>query len=163
VGWVDGKFLNFASGAPAPSPSATPTATAGPAQPNARFIWPVESRRISQSFSGRHAGIDIDEFPSGGNPVVATAAGTVTFAGGDACCSYGLHVIVKHADGYSSLYSHLSSIAVSEGQEVKQGGLLGKSGSTGFSTGAHLHFEIRKDGVSVDPLTLLTGPYSLEG
>jgi murein DD-endopeptidase MepM/ murein hydrolase activator NlpD len=113
-------------------------------------------------YSASHPGIDIDEYPNGDNPVLAIAAGTVTFAGGNACCSYGLYVIVKHADGYTSLYSHLSSIGVSEGQEVKQGASLGKSGNTGFSTGVHVHLEIRKDGVAIDPLTLLPGPFNLE-
>jgi murein DD-endopeptidase MepM/ murein hydrolase activator NlpD len=113
-------------------------------------------------FSATHPGIDIDEFPFGNNPVLAIMAGTVTFVGGEECCSYGLYVIVKHTDGYTSLYAHLSSISVLEGQEVKQGQVLGKSGNTGFSTGVHLHLEIRKDGVAIDPLTLLPGPYVIE-
>jgi len=94
--------------------------------------------------------------------VLSTSAGTVTFAGGNACCSYGLYVIVKHSDGYTSLYAHLGSVSVSEGQEVKQGTVLGKSGNTGLSTGPHVHLEIRKDGVAIDPLTLLPGPYTIE-
>lgn len=158
AGWVLGSYLSFTAMTPTPAPTATTAAPPG----TARFAWPVESRRISTPFSVAHPGIDIDEFPNGGNPVSAGAAGTVTFAGGSACCSYGLYVIVKHADGYTSLYAHLSSVAVSEGQEVRQGALLGKSGNTGYSTGAHLHFEIRKDGVAVDPLTLLSGAYSME-
>jgi murein DD-endopeptidase MepM/ murein hydrolase activator NlpD len=178
LGWVDGKYLsiggsvNVAASAPGatptptasrtPVPGAATTAATTPATPASRFMWPVQSRRISTVFSAAHPGIDIDEFPNGGNPVSATAAGTVTFAGGSACCSYGLYVIVKHTDGYTSLYGHLSSISVSEGQEVTQGQLLGKSGSTGRSTGAHLHFEVRKDGVAVDPLALLPGSYTIE-
>lgn len=184
LGWVDSKFLTMgpAPGASAaavatstPGPSAVAASTPGPsavpgsvqaqpspAQPAARFIWPVASRRISTTFSVNHPGIDIDEYPSGGNAVVAIAAGTVTFAGGTTCCSYGLYVIVRHSDGYTSLYSHLSSIGVSEGQEVKQGATLGKSGSTGFSTGAHLHLELRREGVAIDPLTVLQGPWVIE-
>jgi murein DD-endopeptidase MepM/ murein hydrolase activator NlpD len=182
LGWVDGKYLSIGSGSlnvaasapgatPTPRPSSTPaaggtptattTATPSPAS-SSRFIWPVQSRKISTLFSADHPAIDIDEFPSGGNPVSAAAAGTVTFAGGSSCCSYGLYVIVKHSDGYTTLYAHLSSYSVSEGQEVTQGQLLGKSGSTGRSTGAHLHFEVRKDGVAVDPLTLLPGSYTVE-
>ncbi len=148
VGWADGAYLAFGE------------ATSTPAGATAsRFIWPVQGRRITTPFSAAHPGIDIDQYPDGGNPVVAAAAGTVTFAGGDPCCSYGLYVIVKHADGYSTLYAHLASIAVSVGQVVAQGALLGRSGNTGFSTGAHLHFEIRKDDVPVNPLSLLPGPF----
>lgn len=153
VGWADGAYLAFGRAAP------TPAASAGVGAGASRFIWPVQGRRITTRFSATHPGIDIDQFPDGGNPVVAAAAGTVTFAGGDPCCSYGLYVIVKHADGYSTLYAHLASIAVSVGQVVAQGTVLGRSGNTGFSTGAHLHFEIRKDDVPVDPLSLLPGPW----
>lgn len=169
LGWVDGKYLSFgapapASSAPTPTPGVGPRPVATPTLPAtpSRFIWPTESRRISTVFSATHPGIDIDEFPFGNNPVLAIMAGTVTFVGGEECCSYGLYVIVKHTDGYTSLYAHLSSISVLEGQEVKQGQVLGKSGNTGFSTGVHLHLEIRKDGVAIDPLTLLPGPYVIE-
>ncbi|MFN8559702.1 MAG: peptidoglycan DD-metalloendopeptidase family protein [Dehalococcoidia bacterium] len=162
TGWVDGKFLVIGVPGPATTAVTGSSTTPLPVPANTRFMWPVESRRISTMYSSGHPGIDIDEFPSGGNPVVATAAGTVTFAGGNVCCSYGLYVIVRHSDGYSSLYSHLSTIGVTEGQDVKQGQLLGKSGNTGFSTGAHLHFEIRKDGGTVNPLSVLPGSYSVE-
>lgn len=156
LGWVLGTYIAIGATAPA-----GPAAPATPATPS-RFIWPVESRRISTTFSGGHPGIDIDEYPVGGNPVVASAAGTVTFAGGTTCCSYGLYVTLRHADGFTTLYAHLQSIAVSEGQSVTQGQVLGKSGNTGFSTGAHLHFEMKKDGGAVDPLAYLTGSYSIE-
>lgn len=157
-GWVDGKYLSLGPPAPlpVPSPAAAIPTTAG------RFIWPTESRRISTVFSPAHPGIDIDEYPNGNNPVVAAAAGTVTFVGGDICCSYGLYVIVRHTDGYTTLYAHLSVVSVKEGQEVRQGTVLGRSGCTGFCTGVHVHFEIRKDGVAIDPLTLLPGPFVIE-
>jgi murein DD-endopeptidase MepM/ murein hydrolase activator NlpD len=87
--------------------------------------------------------------------VVATAAGKVTFAGGNQCCSYGLYVTVQHRDGSSSLYAHLSALSVSEGQEIAQGQTLGASGNTGRSTGAHLHFELDLNGSPVDPLMYL--------
>jgi murein DD-endopeptidase MepM/ murein hydrolase activator NlpD len=164
LGWVDGKYLSFAAPATQPTATATPAAVAGAGTPAApsRFIWPTESRQISTVFSASHPGIDIDEYPNGGNPVSAIAAGTVTFSGGSTCCSYGLYVIVRHADGYTSLYAHLSVVSVTEGQEVKQGTVLGKSGCSGFCTGVHVHFEIRKEGVALDPLTLLAGPYVIE-
>ncbi|MGH2585699.1 MAG: peptidoglycan DD-metalloendopeptidase family protein [Dehalococcoidia bacterium] len=150
-GWADAQYL-----APADARSDT-TSSTGSGNPSsaagsARFIWPVSGRSITTGFSGGHPGIDIDQFPSGGNPVVAAAAGRVSFAGGNPCCSYGLHVKVEHRDGTMALYAHLQSIDVREGQEVTQGQTLGKSGSTGYSTGAHLHFELHMGGAQVDPL-----------
>ena len=146
LGWVDGRFLSF-GGASTPAVSSS------------KFIWPVEGRRITTFFSSWHLGIDVDQFPSGGNPVVATAAGKVVFVGGASCCSYGLYVDVEHADGYKSRYAHLSSFSVQEGQTVNQGQQLGLSGNTGRSTGAHLHFEIYRDTAPVNPLALLPGGY----
>jgi uncharacterized protein YraI len=150
-GWVDAAFLNAPDPRPSSSPSPTPGAVAG----STRFIWPVAGRSITTHFSGGHPGIDVDQYPSGGNPVVAVAGGKVTFAGGNPCCSYGLYVTVEHDDGSKSLYAHLQSIDVREGQSVPQGQTLGKSGNTGRSTGAHLHFELHIGGTAVDPLGVL--------
>ncbi|HZQ37280.1 MAG TPA: SH3 domain-containing protein, partial [Dehalococcoidia bacterium] len=84
-----------------PSPSASPTPSASPAASTGQrtLAWPTNSRRISTVFSPSHLGVDIDEFPAGGNPVGASAPGTVTYAGGDPCCSYGLHVILDNGNG----------------------------------------------------------------
>ena len=164
-GWVDGRYIQMTGqsvtlSSAASAPAATPTPT--PSAP-ARWIWPTASRRISTVFSAsEHPGIDIDEFPTGNNPVLAAAAGRVTFAGGNPCCSYGLYVVVTHPDGYTTLYSHMGSVAVREGEEVRQGTMVGRSGCTGRCTGVHVHLEIRKDGVALNPLTLLAGPYSIE-
>ena len=79
----------------------------------------------------------------------------VIFAGGDPCCSYGLYVIVRHDAGYTTTYGHLSEILVEAGQAVVAGQAVGLSGDTGHSTGPHLHFEIRRDGVPLDPLLFL--------
>ena len=68
---------------------------------------------------------------------------------------YGNCVIVDHGGGVATLYAHQSSLAVSEGDSVKRGEVIGAVGSTGFSTGPHLHFEVRVDGVPVDPLGYL--------
>jgi murein DD-endopeptidase MepM/ murein hydrolase activator NlpD len=133
-----------------------------PASDLLKFIWPVDSRRISTRFSAWHQAIDIDEFPAGGNPVRVTADGIVTYAGGQACCSYGLYVIVAHANGFSSLYSHLSSLEVKQGQAVKQGQELGRSGCTGRCTGPHLHFAIYYDHAPLDPLGVLPAGASFE-
>ena len=145
VGWVNSRYL-----APV---------VERPVQPSrASFIWPVAGRAITTYFGPAHDGIDIDQYPSGGNPVVAVANGTVTFAGGNPCCSYGLYVKVEHPDGTLTLYAHLQSIEVAEGQAVAQGQVLGTSGNTGRSTGAHLHFEMYRAGVPVDPLLHLPRP-----
>ena len=167
---MDAKYLSFPQPGPPPAPQPAPPippASAPPATPSVvpaattpppgyRFIWPVASRRISTYHGeGGHNGIDLDEYPAGGNPVMAIADGVVSFAGGTLCCSYGLYIIIQHADGYSSLYAHLSSINVAEGQSVSQGTVIGLTGNTGRSTGPHLHFEIRLNDVSIDPLPLL--------
>lgn len=147
-GWVDSQYLVPAGAEERPSPPPNPGAEAG----TAKFIWPVANRSVTTRFGPSHPGIDVDEFPSGGNPVVATAAGKVVFAGGNPCCSYGLNVRVEHPGGAMSLYAHLATVEVREGQEVAQGQRLGLSGNTGFSTGAHLHFELHIGGSPVDPM-----------
>jgi murein DD-endopeptidase MepM/ murein hydrolase activator NlpD len=142
------------------SASPTPTARRGTATPTPSrsafgFIWPVTGP-ISSYFGPSHPlGIDIDLYNNPNAPIVAAAAGTVTFAGGDPCCSYGLYVIVDHGAGVTTLYAHLSSIAVSQGQKVAQGQLLGYGGRTGYATGNHLHFEVRINGNVIDPLSVL--------
>jgi murein DD-endopeptidase MepM/ murein hydrolase activator NlpD len=79
----------------------------------------------------------------------------VVFAGGNACCSYGLYVVVMSPEGVETLYAHLSSISVSAGETVSQGQAIGVIGDTGYSTGVHLHFEVIDNGVRVNPLNYL--------
>ncbi len=81
--------------------------------------------------------------------------GVVTFAGGDPCCSYGYYVVVDHGNGFQTLYGHLSTIGVSVGEVVAQGQYLGGGGTTGYSTGPHLHFEVHLNGSVVNPLNYL--------
>jgi murein DD-endopeptidase MepM/ murein hydrolase activator NlpD len=100
-------------------------------------------------------GIDIDLYNNPNAAIGAATSGTVTFAGGSSCCSYGLYVVVVSPDGIETLYAHLSSIAVSAGQQVSQGQLLGYGGCTGYCTGNHLHFEVIDNGVRVNPLSYL--------
>ena len=76
--------------------------------------------------------------------------------------SYGNYVVVSHGSGNTTLYAHMSSRKVSVGAYVNQGDVLGITGSTGNSTGPHLHFEISENGVRINPLTYLTG-YTLAG
>lgn len=118
------------------------------------FAWPVSGATITSSFGERwgrvHKGIDL---VSGNRTIKAADAGTVTFAGVQS--GYGNVVIVDHKNGYVTYYGHLSSISVSVGQQLEQGGKIGIMGNTGRSTGTHLHFEIRKNGTAVNPLKYL--------
>lgn len=116
-----------------------------------QFVWPVVGPISSQFGPAHPLGIDIGLALFPGSEVVASSGGRVASAGGDACCSYGLHVILDHGNGYTTLYAHLSSISVVEGQNVVAGQSLGKSGNTGLSTSEHLHFEIRHNDVRLDP------------
>jgi murein DD-endopeptidase MepM/ murein hydrolase activator NlpD len=119
------------------------------------LIWPV-SGPISSYFGPSHPlGIDIDLFSNPNAPIGAAAAGTVTFAGGDPCCSYGYYVIVDHGNGLQTLYGHFSKLSVSAGEKVSQGEILGLGGRTGYATGNHLHFEVHVNGAIVNPLDYL--------
>ena len=104
----------------------------------------------------QHDGVDIKA--NQGEPVLSAADGEVVKVA-KSSTGYGNHVIVEHADGTQTLYAHLYSYGVKEGDVVTQGQQIGEVGSTGTSTGNHLHFEVRKDGVAVDPQTVfdLTG------
>ena len=105
-------------------------------------------------FSGarsNHTGIDM-ACPTG-TPITATASGTVAFTGVNPV--FGNYVIIKHANGYQSLYGHMSMIIAKKGQRVSQGTRIGLVGSTGYSTGPHLHFTVYKNGKLVNPMTLI--------
>lgn len=148
------EFGSPALGAPAGPETGLPVGVPPPGA-QGKFIWPVTQHRISTVFQPVHQAIDIDQYPAGGNPVRSIADGMVTFAGGDACCSYGLYVIIQHAGGFTSLYAHLSKLEVSQGQLLHQGQEIGLSGNTGNSTGPHVHFAIYYNGDPIDPLTVL--------
>lgn len=119
------------------------------------FVWPVWGSISSYFGPGHPLGIDIDLYYDPNSPIGAAKSGIVTFAGGNLCCSYGLYVIVEHGDGTSTLYAHMSQIAVTQGQVVGTGQLLGFAGATGYATGNHLHFEVRIGDNVVDPLIFL--------
>ncbi len=135
---------------PTASRAASPSADAPPWQ------WPVSTGVVSSGFGQRwgrlHAGLDIaaDE----GTPVFAAAAGEVVYAA-DSDGGYGQLVILKHGENWATVYAHLSAILIDEGGEVMQGAPIAEVGSTGRSTGPHLHFEMRRDGEPVDPIELL--------
>lgn len=97
-----------------------------------------------------HTGIDIAA--SYGTPIRAAANGTIAFSGWRR--AYGLTVIIDHGDGLATLYAHCSSVYVSKGERVEAGQVIASVGSTGLSTGPHLHFEVRRYGTPVNPFTM---------
>lgn len=115
------------------------------------FIWPT-SGSITQYPVWYHMAVDIAN--SSVPPVAAAKAGKVT-TGECVRGGYGCHVILDHGDGIQTLYAHLSQITVDIGDNVSQGEVIGRMGSTGRSTGTHLHFEVRKSGVLLNPLNFL--------
>lgn len=96
-----------------------------------------------------HAGLDFSA-PQG-TPVYASANGTISVAG-NLGNGYGNHVVIRHGYGYETLYGHLYKIKARNGQKVKRGEIIGYVGSTGKSTGPHLHYEVHRNGVKVDPI-----------
>ena len=117
------------------------------------FIWPTASHSISgNDYWSGHLAIDIAA--GTGAPIWASDTGVVVFAGWSTV-GYGNMVMLDHGNGWQTLYAHLSQVGVACGQSVGQGGQLGLAGSTGNSTGAHLHFEIRYEGGFVNPWFVL--------
>jgi murein DD-endopeptidase MepM/ murein hydrolase activator NlpD len=140
------KIRSAQSAAVVPGPTGAPSA--------AGFIWPVHGV-LTSGFGYRwgrmHEGIDLAV--SSGTPVVAAASGTVIVAGWMG--GYGNLVVVDHGGGVSTAYGHNTMVTVGVGQHVAQGQLISYSGSTGHSTGPHVHFEVRINGSPVDPLGYL--------
>jgi len=138
------------SEAPRRPASFTPQFAAGQAG-SGNFIWPT-SGTITQYFVWYHQALDIAN--SSAPTVIAADTGTISYAG---CINwgYGCHIIIDHANGYRTLYGHLSRIDVGVGQGVARGQQIGIMGSTGLSTGTHLHFEIRSGGQLLNPLDFL--------
>lgn len=131
------------------------------ARASSAFQWPLSPVHVTSPYGARqhpvlgdvrqHHGLDLYAYAN--QPIFATAAGTVSYAGWNG--SHGKHVEVVHDEHYSSGYSHLETVLVESGAEVEQGQLLGLAGKTGRATGVHLHFELRVDGESTDPIPLL--------
>lgn len=111
------------------------------------------SGRISQRAWACHHAIDIAA-PIG-VPVYAAASGEVVKAGFTEYPGYGRMIVLRHANGYQTLYGHLSASYVQTGEHVSKGEIIGRMGSTGRSTGSHLHFEVAKDSWLLDPLQVL--------
>jgi murein DD-endopeptidase MepM/ murein hydrolase activator NlpD len=117
-----------------------------------QFVWPTGGK-ITQNPSWYHMALDIanKDAPA----IVAADSGKVTVSGWVSPVAYGNHVIIDHGNGYVTLYGHMSQVYVSTGQSVSKGMTIGKMGSTGRSTGTHLHFEIRLKGVLQNPFNYL--------
>jgi len=128
------------------------TPDAGTVVASGIFVWPT-SGRISQRFSWYHHAVDIAN--SLGTPELAADSGKVIVAGWPDNSGYGNRVMIDHGNGFVTLYGHMSKILVTIGQTVKRGDTIGLMGSTGRSTGPHLHFEIRINGKTQDPLAYL--------
>lgn len=138
------SFARVTGGSAAPSASA-------PAVGGGRWQWPTSCSRISQYYGYRHTGIDVD--CNFGDPIYASEGGTVTKVahyGG-----YGLHVEITHSNGIVTRYAHLQKVTVAAGNVVGRGAYLGEMGSTGRSTGSHLHFEIIVNGSYTNPYNYL--------
>lgn len=144
---------------PGVEPTATLERLAAVRERENRYLWPVHGR-ISSYFGRRNLGMGTSNFHRGldvaaptGTVITAARAGTVSFAGWSG--SYGYLVRIRHAGNEETWYAHQSRIDVSVGQYVEQGQVVGRVGSTGLSTGPHLHFEIRRGGRALDPLGIL--------
>lgn len=130
-------------GVAAPPPSVEAPAGSG-------YLWPTSVRRMTQYFNWRHAGVDI----AGpvGTPVYASRAGTVVKSQCGWSGGYGCHIVIDHGDGVKTLYAHNSENYVAVGESVAQGQTISAMGSTGRSTGPHVHFEVWVKNVKQNPL-----------
>ena len=152
------------SSAPAADPPAQPNADAGSsggggATTSGGWTWPTDGSVVGNvgprinpytGNAGCHTGVDIGA--GMGTPIVAARAGTVIAVEPEDGGPYGNHITIDHGDGLSTMYAHMSSFAASDGQAVTAGQVIGYVGSTGWSTGPHLHFEIHVGGVPYDPM-----------
>ena len=125
-------------------------------------IQPISNKQLSRIASGfgfridpiyktRKSHMGLDFAAPSGTPIYATADGIVKFSGFSPN-GYGNHVVINHGFGYETLYGHMVRVSATQGQQVKRGQVIGYVGSTGKSTGPHLHYEVHKSGVQVDPI-----------
>ena len=120
------------------------------------FIWPSPYQALSGGdFTESHPGLDLSA-PSG-SPVYAADNGLVLFAGWSGQ-GYGNAILIDHGNGFQTLYAHLSQVSTVCGSRVEKGRLIGLSGSTGNSSGPHLHFEVRVPGGYLNPIRVLPIP-----
>jgi len=149
---------------PPPGPGAARARLRGQEEQSLPTSWPltqagIVTQPLAEGGEEDHPGLDV-AVPTD-SYVRAAGAGRVVRAGEDPI--YGRFVVLDHGGGYETVYAHASTILVERGQSVRQNEVIALSGSTGRSTAPHLHFEILKDGVPVDPLSMVTRPGSPEG
>lgn len=154
---------------PAEAPVLAVARPAGPVTNKMRFTAPLKGYRINSPYGLRrlsveaksrlHKGVDIAA-PKG-TPVYATAPGRVLRAGYQAG-GYGNFIEVKHPNGMTSLYAHLSRISVETDERVTLDQVIGHVGSTGFSTGPHLHFEVRRQGAQLNPAKVVGSEFEVK-
>lgn len=141
-----------------PKPSNSPANTTNEKLPpaaidsNTKLLWPVLSQRITQYYGLNHTGLDIGD--KTGNPIYAAESGKVEAAAWNAG-GYGYYVIINHGNGLKTLYGHSSKLLVKAGDTVTRGETIALVGSTGRSTGPHLHFEVRINDSRTNPLNYI--------
>ena len=155
-----GQYLMVPGGVPPSAPSLpsrqtriiAQTPDAGTVTATGSFVWPAAGR-ITQGYFFYHKAIDIAN--RSGGAILAADSGVVTVAGWIDNSGYGNRVMIDHGNGFVTLYAHLSAVQVTPGQRVNRGDVLGQMGSTGRSTGTHLHFEVRQGAILANPLSFL--------
>jgi murein DD-endopeptidase MepM/ murein hydrolase activator NlpD len=118
-----------------------------------RFRWPLRGAILQGFKSGESDGVDIAA--PAGEPVHAAADG-ICIAANDEMATYGKLVVIRHADGYVTVYADMSELDVKEGDHVRRGQVIAKSGESGGAASPRLHFELRKDGKAMDPIPRLS-------
>ena len=132
-----------------------PIQTRRPAQGEDVRLTTGFGMRVHPLLNTRRMHTGVDWAAPMGTPVIAAGPGQVAFAGAKG--EYGNAIVIDHGGGWQTLYSQLSSVEVGAGDCVAFGALIGKVGSTGLSTGPHLHFEVLRNGTHIDPLRVSTG------
>lgn len=118
-----------------------------------KMVWPTLGHTVTQYYSWRHTALDIAN--KTGTPIYASGDGTVETAGWNSG-GYGYHIVINHGGGKKTLYAHMSAFAVKAGDQVTKGQNIGAMGSTGRSTGPHVHFEVIINGKRANPLTYVS-------
>jgi murein DD-endopeptidase MepM/ murein hydrolase activator NlpD len=150
VQWLLPTIATGSSGTSPTNQSGCPAGAVG----SGAFVWPADNHYLSgNDYWSGHLGIDIAA--GEGAPIYAADSGVVTMAQGGDNYGYGNVIQIDHGNGYSTVYAHLSVIGVSVCQSVYAGQWIGAAGSTGNATGAHLHFEVRKNGGFINPWFVL--------
>ena len=119
---------------------------------SSKLLWPTSGHVITQYYGWRHTGLDIDGTLS--SPLYAAADGVVEVSGWNSG-GYGYQILISHPNGIKTRYAHASKLYVKAGQQVKRGQVIAMMGSTGRSTGSHLHFEVYVSGRRVNPLSYI--------